>query len=136
MGTTCVSFALIATHALDFPHVNDLQQNIKKVPIELEPTALNERHAFGAKQAAKMTQQAQRHEETGLVEQQQAEAPGTPKLKDKQVRTAREEGCSTCTTRLTWSLRFVSCRVVGAGAEAGDESGYESPTNIQRYSVI
>ena len=109
-----------------------VQHKIKKMPLQLLPTALNERRAFEAKQAAKMTQQAQRHEETGLVEQQQeAEAAGTPKLKDKQVRVAREELLRTCTTRLTWSLRFVSCHVVGAGAEA-----YESPTNIQRYSVV
>ena len=89
MGTTCVSFALIATHALDFPHVNDLQKNIKKVLIELEPTALNERHAFGVKQAAKMTQQAQRHEETGLLKQQ-AEATGTSEQKDKQKQKGQQ----------------------------------------------
>ena len=65
-----------------------MPQNIKTMPIKLLPTALEERRAFEAKE--QMTQQAQRYEdETGVLEQ--AEAPGTPQQKEKQVRTAGEE---------------------------------------------
>ena len=87
------------TLSFDFPDVNHMQQNIfATVLIELLPTAQNERHVFEAKQM-----HAQRREETGLVEQPQAEAPGTAEeeQKEKQVRTAREEEVDTCTTRLT-----------------------------------
>ncbi len=77
----------------------DVQQNslLIKTAIELETTALKERRAFEAKQM-------QRHEETGLLDRQ-AEATGTRKQKQKQEQV-RQHMNSTCTTYLTWSLRF------------------------------
>ena len=62
-----------------------MQQNfcLTQTAIKLETTALNERRAFEAKQV-------QRREETGLLDQQ-AEATGTRKQKQKQEQVCQHE---------------------------------------------